>query len=94
MKSGVDDRLLESTSKPGEPALGVSGAPVEQNRVDSALHFVKSTKHLVDTIDTRRFAAEEVTVVYLSFTNVRISIALPGNGVSLEGGANGTHGSK
>ncbi|MBV8797052.1 MAG: hypothetical protein JO136_19115 [Hyphomicrobiales bacterium] len=47
---------------------------------------------MVDTVDTRRFSAKEVTVIYLSFTNVRISIALPGGGVSLEGGVNGTHG--
>ena len=93
MKSGVGDRLLGLTSKTGEPALGTE-ALAEQKRVNSKLHFVKSRKHLVDMIDTSRFAAKEVTVIYLSFTNVRISIALPGGGVSLEGGANGTPGRK
>lgn len=86
MKTGAGDPLLGLTLKTGEPALRISEAPVEKNRVNSKLHFVKSTKHLVDTIDKRRFAAKEVTVIYLSFTNVRISIALPGGGVSLEGG--------
>lgn len=90
MKSGVGNHLLGLTSTTGEPALRISEAPVETNRVNSKLHFVKSTKHLIGTIDTRRFAAKEVTLVYLSFTNVRISIVLPGGGVSLEGGANGT----
>lgn len=92
MKSGVGNHLLGLTSTTGEPAPRISEAPVEQNRVNSKLRFVKSTKHLIDTIDTRRFAAKEVTLIYLSFTNVRISIALPGGGVSLEGGANGTYG--
>jgi hypothetical protein len=92
MKSGASNHLLGLTSTTDEPALRISEAPVEQNRVDSKLRFVKSTKHSIDTIDTRRFAAKEVTLIYLSFTNVRISIALPGGGVSLEGGANGTCG--
>jgi hypothetical protein len=83
---------LGSTSTTGEPAPGISEASLEQNRVNSKLHFVKTTKHPIDRIDTRRFAAKEVTLIYLSFTNVRISIALPGGGVSLEGGANGTYG--
>jgi len=86
MKSGAGDRLLELTSKAGAPALRTE-APAEQNRVSSKLYFVKSKTHLVDAIDARRFAAKEVSVIYLSFTNVRISIALPGRGVSLEGGA-------
>lgn len=91
MKSGVGNHLLGLTSTTGESALRISEALVEKNRLKSELHFVKSAKHLVDTIDTRRFAAKEVTLIYLSFTNVRISIALPGGGVSLEGGANGTY---
>jgi hypothetical protein len=90
MKSSVSDDLLGSTSTMADPALRISESPAAKNRVNSKLHFVKSTKHLIDTIDTRRFAAKEVTLIYLSFTNVRISIALPGGCVSLEGGANGT----
>jgi hypothetical protein len=49
---------------------------------------------LIDTADTAEFAAKEVTVIYLSFTNVRVSIALPGGGVSLERGTSGTHSRK
>lgn len=94
MKSGAGDRLSGSVSKTGERAFRISEAPAEQNGVNSKLHFVKSKKHSVDAIDTRRFAAKEVTVIYLSFTNVRISIALPGGGVSLDGGANGTYSRK
>lgn len=90
MKSGVGNHLLGLTSTTSKAALGISEAPAEQNRLNSKLHFLKSTKHLIDTIDARRFAAKEVTLIYLSFTNIRISIALPGGGVSLEGGANGT----
>jgi hypothetical protein len=49
----------------------------------------------MDTTDMSRFAAKEITVIYLSFTNVRISIALPpGGGVSLEGGTRGTYSGK
>ena len=91
MKSSVGNHLLGLTSTAGEPALRSAEALAEQNEANSKLHFVKSTKHLIDMMDTRRFAAKEVTLVYLSFTNVRISIALPGGGVSLEGGANGTY---
>jgi hypothetical protein len=89
MKSGAGDRLLGLTSKTSKPALRISKALVEKKRVNSRLYFVNSKKQLIDTIDTRRFAAKEVTVIYLSFTNVRISIAVPGDGVSLAGGANG-----
>jgi hypothetical protein len=49
---------------------------------------------LIDTTDMSRFSAKEITVIYLSFTNVRISIALPGGGVSLEGGTRGTYSGK
>ncbi len=91
MKSDAGIHVLAWTSTTGEPRLRISEAPVEKSSVNSKLNFVKSTKHLIDTIGTRRFAAKEVTLIYLSFTNVRISIALPGGGVSLEGGADGTY---
>jgi hypothetical protein len=91
MNSGAGDPLFGWTSEKGESAFGIAEVLAEQNEVNSStLHFIKSTKHLVDTIDTRKFAVEEVTVIYLSFTNIRISIAVPGGGVSLAGGANGT----
>jgi hypothetical protein len=94
MKSGAGDRLSGLTSETAEPALRISEGRGVQNRVNSQLYFVKSTKHSVDAIDTRQFAAEEVTVIYLSFTKVRISIALPGGAVSLEGGVIGTRSRK
>jgi hypothetical protein len=94
MKSGASDRLLGLISKTGESALKTRETLVRCNRVSSQLYFAKSTNHLINTIDTKRFAAKEVTVIYLSFTNVRISIALPGGGVSLEGGVNGAHNRK
>ena len=58
----------------------------KKNDVTSELYFAKSQRHLIDTDDTGQFAAKEVTVIYLSFTNVLVSIALPGGGVSLERG--------
>ena len=79
MKSGAGDRLLGLTSKTGEPRLRISEAPVEKNSANSKLQFVKSTKHLSDTIDTRRFAAKEVTLSIRSpFINVGIEREVPG----------------
>jgi hypothetical protein len=49
---------------------------------------------LINTAERGKVAAKEVTVIYLSFTNVRVSIALPGGGVSLEGGTRGTYSRK
>jgi hypothetical protein len=94
MKWAIGDRLLGLTSKTGEPAHRIAESLVEKNGVTSELYFVKSRRYVIDTTDARQFAAKEVTVIYLSFTNVRVSIALPGGGVSLEGGANGTYSRK
>jgi hypothetical protein len=88
MKWAVGNRLSGSTSKTGEIYLITSEALVENNRVSSNIYFVRSRKHLIHTNDARQFAAKEITVIYLSFTNARISITLPGGGVSLEGGTN------
>jgi len=84
------DRLLGLTSKTGEPVHRIEESLAGKNGVHSKLYFVKSQRHMIDTTDTGRFAAKVITVIYLSFTNVRVSIALPGGGVSLEGGTNGT----
>jgi hypothetical protein len=86
MKRRIDDPLPELTSETGEPPLGISGALVDQNRVTSELYFAKSTKHLINTPHMTRFETREMTIIYLSFTGVRISIAVPGCGVSVEGG--------
>jgi hypothetical protein len=66
----------------------------EKSDVLSELYFAKSQRHLIDTADTGQFATQQVTVIYLSFTNLRVSITLPGRGVSLEGGTNGTYSRK
>ena len=66
----------------------------ETNDAVSVLYFAKSQSHLIDTANIGQVAAKEVTVIYLSFTNVRVSIALPGGGVSLEGGTRGTYSRK
>jgi hypothetical protein len=51
------------------------------------LLFAKSQNHAFNAVASERYAADDITVIYLSFTNVRISIALPGGGVSLAGGS-------
>jgi hypothetical protein len=88
MKWAAGDHLLRSILRKREAPLSNS------NRVVSKFYFARSRKHLIDTTDMSRFAAKEITVIYLSFTNVRISIALPGGGVSLEGGTRGTYSGK
>jgi hypothetical protein len=90
----VGDSLLGLTSKTGGSAHRTVQFLAENNDVVSEFYFAKSQRHLIDTADTGQVAAKEVTVIYLSFTNVRVSIALPGRGVSLEGGTSGTYGSK
>jgi hypothetical protein len=86
MERGIGGRLSGLTSETGEATLRMSGALVKLNRVTSELYFVKSRKHQIDTTDTRTFTTREVTLIYLSFTGLRISIVLPGRSVSLEGG--------
>lgn len=94
MKGAVGDHLLRSISKTGENCLVNSEIFVEKNKVGSEIYFAKSRKHLIDTPDMSRFASREITVIYLSFTNVRITIALPGGGVSLDGGTSRTYSRK
>ena len=86
MKWAIGDCLLGLTSKTGGSVHRTAQSLTEKNDVTSELYFAKSQRHLIDTADTAEFAAKEVTVIYLSFTNVRVSIALPGGGVSLERG--------
>jgi hypothetical protein len=92
MKWATGDCLLGLTSRGS--VHRTAQALAEKNDVTSELYFAKSQRHLIDTADTRQFAAKEVTVIYLSFTNVRVSIALPGGGVSLERGTRGTYSGK
>lgn len=94
MKWAIGDHLLRSIRKNGDTSLRNSEVFAENNRVVSELHFAKSRKHLIVTTGMSRFVAKDVTVIYLSFTNVRISIILPGGSVSLKGGASGTYSRK
>lgn len=91
MKWAIGDRLLGLTSKVGGSAHRTAKDSVEEKGANSKLYFIKSQKHVIDTADTSQFSTKEVTVIYLSFTNVRISITLPGGGVSLKGRTGGTY---
>jgi hypothetical protein len=86
----MGDCLLGLKSKTGGSVHRTAQSLAERNEVTSERYFAKSQRLLIDTAHTGQVAAKEFTVIYLSFTNVRISIALPGRGASLEGGTNGT----
>jgi hypothetical protein len=59
-------------------------------KATSDLYFVECRTQLTETVgEATQFAARKVTLIYLSFTNWDIWIALPGGGVTLEGGTNG-----
>jgi hypothetical protein len=73
MKRVTGDDLSRLIQKNGVVYLSNSDVFVENNRVVSELYFARSRKYLIDTTDMSRFVAKEVTVIYLSFTNVRIS---------------------
>jgi hypothetical protein len=83
MRWVIGDRL---TSKILTSVHRTVQSSAEKNDAISVLYFAKSQNHLIDTANIGQVAAKEVTLIYLSFTNVRVSIALPGRGVSLEGG--------
>jgi hypothetical protein len=86
MKWVIGDCLSELTSIVGGSVHKTAQSMAEKNDVILEFYFAKTQAHLIDTADTGQFAAKEVTGIYLSFTNLRVSIALPGRGVSLEGG--------
>jgi hypothetical protein len=70
--------------------LTIQEAFAEHKRATSELYFVECTRRSIDAADARRFATTDVTLIYLSFTDGDISIALPGCSVTLEGGATGS----
>jgi len=90
MKRGVGDRLSGFKPDTAEESVTAPKVLTEQKVATSRLFFVECRRQLIDAADTRRFSARDVTLIYLSFTNGDISIALPGSGVTLEGGASGT----
>ena len=94
MKRATSDDLFRSVRKKIGTSPSNTDILVENNRVVSELYFAKSRKYLIDTTDISRFVAKEVTVIYLSFTNVRISITLPGGNVSLKCGTSGRYSRK
>jgi hypothetical protein len=90
MKLVIDDAILKNERS----SFSTSAAAAHDNRGASELYFAKSIKHLISITKFSQLSAKQITVIYLSFTNVRISIALPCVGVSLEGGKSGTHSRK
>jgi hypothetical protein len=83
MKRAIGDSLTSKILASGHRTVQ---SIAENKDTISVLYFAKSQGHLIDTANKGQVAAKEITVIYLSFTNVRVSIALPGRGVSLEGG--------
>jgi hypothetical protein len=94
MKWAMGDCLSGLTSIAGGSIPITAQSLAKKNDVTSELYFAKSHRHLIYTAGREQFAAKEITVIYLSFTNVRVSIAVPGRGVSLEGGTSGTFSGK
>jgi hypothetical protein len=94
MKWAIGDCLSGLISVAGGSVHKTAQSLAENNDAISELYFAKTQAHLIDTADTGQFAAKEVSVIYLSFTNLRVSIALPGRGVSLEGGTIGIYSRK
>ena len=93
MKGMGGDRLSALTRKTQEASLTISDVSKEQKKATSELYLVQCKMQLIETVgDTtrpvasRRFGTRVVTLIYLSFTNCDISIAIPGGGVTLEGG--------
>jgi hypothetical protein len=80
MKRGVGDDPSRLTTEAGEAGLIISEGSAQLKRAASELFFVDCNRQSINT-ETRG-----VTFIYLSFTNADISIALPGCGVTLEGG--------
>ena len=65
----------------------------KQKKTGSELYFVSCRVQSFETVGERtrpvayrRFGTQEVTLIYLSFTNCRISIVLPDGCVTLKGG--------
>jgi hypothetical protein len=87
MKWAAGD-LWRTMSRKSETPLSNSDRPV------SEFYFARTKRHSINTTKMSRFAGKEVIVICLSFTNVRISIVLPGAGVSFGGGVNGTYSGK
>ena len=90
----VSDHCLELSSKIEEnKLLDHEMESAKRERATSELYLVACKVQSFEIVGdktrpvaSRRFGTREVTLIYLSFTNCRISIALPGEGVTLKGG--------
>jgi hypothetical protein len=83
MKKGIGDDPSSSTTDTGKADLIISEGSAQQKRAASELFFVECRRQSMNT------GTRDVTLIYLSFTNTDISIALPGCGVTVEGGTIG-----
>jgi len=90
MKRGIVSHSSGLTPEMGEAALRISEVLAAQKRATSELYFVERRRLSIDTADTGRFETRVATLIFLSFTNGDISIALPGCSVAVEGGTNRT----
>jgi hypothetical protein len=93
MKGMGSDRLSGLTAGTKAATLTISEVSEEQKKATSELYFVDCRVQLTETVGdaarpvaSRRFGTRVVTLIFLSFTNGDISIAIPGGGVTLEGG--------
>jgi hypothetical protein len=85
--------LSGPTRKTDEASQTVSEIAAELKKAASELYFAECSTQPVETVDdtarldaARRFGTREVTLCQLAFTYCDIWIAIPGRGVSLEGG--------
>jgi hypothetical protein len=95
MNRTVSDRFLELSPKIEENKVpGLEQYRTSRRaRAASELYLVTCKVQSFEVVGdearpvaSRRFGTREVTLIYLSFTNCRISIALAGDGVTLKGG--------
>ena len=84
---GRGDLSAGSLPEAGGGVTRVLELPAARKKPASDLHFVDCSRRSIDAAEPGRFETRNVTLIYLSFTNGDISIALPGDGVTLEGGA-------
>jgi hypothetical protein len=96
MKKIGSDYFAGLTPKAEEKTITISEWSSEQKTATSELYFVECRMQLIETAGdrtppfaSRGFGTRVVTLIHLSFTSCDISIALPGGGLTLEGGTNG-----
>jgi hypothetical protein len=90
---GIGDHHFSGMAQKTQETSPTISEAAEDRKNESSLYFVECRRRVIEPVAPGvpgRFATREVTLIYLSFTNNDISIALPGGGVTLEGGTNGT----